>query len=387
MRTISRASTRPAAVGAGVEVLARRDEDPVLLQKGRVLAACFHPELSAGHFVTRMFVDLLRSMRSSGLRHLALLLFCLLFVGCAGLPHQSHPYNPLGWPAKLLSGVGFLAADTGLPVVRETGRLLQAVGDLSESPALLVEGVVTADVDKVGGGARRALVGTGSVITAGWNLPFFVVPGRNIDLGRDAEIVNEALAYMETLPVEAWRFHPGDTRTSIFPPGTRVRASGENLVYSVPGAGEILQAAEGNALWDFSQWAVGTNFPAQERSWGFIVRNRERWDSFSPQWRAETILHEFYHQHMQMREWLQGWTVVYWPAYLATFPFTGWSGHWAEMASGHAAGVVDRALSGWRPRRTKTGTRSIGRIDSAVQPRRGCTRQRVNRSPLRAAHA
>jgi 5'-phosphate synthase pdxT subunit len=36
---------RITAVGRGVEVLARRDADPVLVQKGPLLAACFHPEL------------------------------------------------------------------------------------------------------------------------------------------------------------------------------------------------------------------------------------------------------------------------------------------------------------------------------------------------------
>jgi 5'-phosphate synthase pdxT subunit len=36
---------RITAVGAGVDVLARRGDDPVLVQKGPVLAACFHPEL------------------------------------------------------------------------------------------------------------------------------------------------------------------------------------------------------------------------------------------------------------------------------------------------------------------------------------------------------
>jgi hypothetical protein len=281
----------------------------------------------------------------------AVLLLAFLLAGCAGLPSKSHPWNPLGWPAKAFHEVGFLAADTGVPLVREAGRLFQAVGELTESPALLVEGVVTADMHKLGGAAEQLLVGAGSTITAGWNLPFFVVPGENIDLGRDADLVNQALAYLETLPIERWRFHPGDERTIVFPKGTRCRASGDNLIYTVPGEGEVLQSAEGNALWSFLQWSVGTNFPAQERSWGFVVRSKDRWDAAPPRWRAETILHEFYHQHMQMRDWLYGWTLVYWPAYMATFPFTGWNGHWAEMAGEHAAGIVDRGLSGWRPDR------------------------------------
>jgi 5'-phosphate synthase pdxT subunit len=48
---------RVTRVGAGVEVLARRGGDPVLLRQGPILAACFHPELDEGHFATRWFVD------------------------------------------------------------------------------------------------------------------------------------------------------------------------------------------------------------------------------------------------------------------------------------------------------------------------------------------
>lgn len=47
-------------VGAGVEVLARWSGDPVLVRKGPILGACFHPELQPDHFVSRRFVELLR---------------------------------------------------------------------------------------------------------------------------------------------------------------------------------------------------------------------------------------------------------------------------------------------------------------------------------------
>jgi 5'-phosphate synthase pdxT subunit len=43
--------------GAGVEVLARRDGFPVLVRQGKLLAATFHPELSADRRVHRLFVD------------------------------------------------------------------------------------------------------------------------------------------------------------------------------------------------------------------------------------------------------------------------------------------------------------------------------------------
>lgn len=139
------------------------------------------------------------------------------------------------------------------------------------------------------------------------------MPGGNIDLGRDVDLINQALVAMKKLPPQAWHIGSDDPRTSIFPPGTRARASGQNLIYAIPGFGDVLQAAEANQAWNFLQWSFGTDFPAQERSWGFVVRSGEHWDELQPRQRAVTILHEFYHQHMQMRRWMLGWTLVYWP--------------------------------------------------------------------------
>jgi len=48
-------------VGSDVEVLALREQDPVLVQRGPVLAACFHPELQEDHFVTRWFRERVRA--------------------------------------------------------------------------------------------------------------------------------------------------------------------------------------------------------------------------------------------------------------------------------------------------------------------------------------
>ncbi len=276
-----------------------------------------------------------------------LLVVVLLLAGCAGVPRESHVLNPIGWPAKGLTAVGDVAVASGWPLLRELGRLLVSVGELTEAPALLVEGVVTFDPDRLAGSAQQVAVGSGATLASTWNLPFFLVPGGNIDLARDVDLVNEALAYSETVPVTRWRIDPGDERTFLFPPGTRARAAGKDLIYTVPGHGEVRQAAEANSLWSLLQWSLGTNFPAQERSWGFVVRSRARWDRFPPRYRTVTILHELYHQHMQMRQWLLGWTLVYWPSYLATFPFTGWNGHWAETKGAHAAGAVDRALADW----------------------------------------
>jgi 5'-phosphate synthase pdxT subunit len=52
---------RVLAVGRGCEVLAWRGEDPVLVQKGSVLAAGFHPELDEGHPVCAQFAALVRA--------------------------------------------------------------------------------------------------------------------------------------------------------------------------------------------------------------------------------------------------------------------------------------------------------------------------------------
>jgi len=43
-----------ADLGEGVEVLARRDGDPVLVRQGNVVAATFHPELAADPRVHRL---------------------------------------------------------------------------------------------------------------------------------------------------------------------------------------------------------------------------------------------------------------------------------------------------------------------------------------------
>jgi len=52
---------RIEAVGDGVEVLARRDNYPVLVRKGNVMAATFHPELSQDTRVHAEFLKLIRN--------------------------------------------------------------------------------------------------------------------------------------------------------------------------------------------------------------------------------------------------------------------------------------------------------------------------------------
>ncbi|MGC2110606.1 MAG: pyridoxal 5'-phosphate synthase glutaminase subunit PdxT [Candidatus Korobacteraceae bacterium] len=48
-------------VGEGVEVLAKRDDHPVLVRKGRVMAATFHPELSEDKRVHAEFLKLVKN--------------------------------------------------------------------------------------------------------------------------------------------------------------------------------------------------------------------------------------------------------------------------------------------------------------------------------------
>ena len=48
-------------VGKGVEVLASRDNDPVLLRQGKVMVATFHPELSSDTRVHAEFLKLVRN--------------------------------------------------------------------------------------------------------------------------------------------------------------------------------------------------------------------------------------------------------------------------------------------------------------------------------------
>ncbi|MFZ0312144.1 MAG: pyridoxal 5'-phosphate synthase glutaminase subunit PdxT [Candidatus Korobacteraceae bacterium] len=52
---------RIESVGKDVEVLARRDNDPVLVRQGRVMAATFHPELSADRRVHEEFLRLVKN--------------------------------------------------------------------------------------------------------------------------------------------------------------------------------------------------------------------------------------------------------------------------------------------------------------------------------------
>jgi pyridoxal 5'-phosphate synthase pdxT subunit len=63
LETVYIRAPRIARVGSGIEVLAKRDEDPVLIRKGHLLAATFHPELSNDTRVHQYFLDMVRQQR------------------------------------------------------------------------------------------------------------------------------------------------------------------------------------------------------------------------------------------------------------------------------------------------------------------------------------
>jgi len=48
-------------VGPGVEVLATEDQDPVVVRQGKIMAATFHPELSADPRIHQAFLDLVQN--------------------------------------------------------------------------------------------------------------------------------------------------------------------------------------------------------------------------------------------------------------------------------------------------------------------------------------
>jgi 5'-phosphate synthase pdxT subunit len=55
---------RIVSTGPGVEVLAERDGFPALVRQGSIMAATFHPELSADRRVHRLFVETVNTFRS-----------------------------------------------------------------------------------------------------------------------------------------------------------------------------------------------------------------------------------------------------------------------------------------------------------------------------------
>lgn len=52
---------RISRLSPGIETLATRNGDPVLIRQGRVLAATFHPELSEDRRVHALFLDMVRA--------------------------------------------------------------------------------------------------------------------------------------------------------------------------------------------------------------------------------------------------------------------------------------------------------------------------------------
>ena len=58
-------SPRLRDLGPDVQVLATRDGMPTLVRQGHVLAATFHPELTADHRVHQLFIEMVREAKAS----------------------------------------------------------------------------------------------------------------------------------------------------------------------------------------------------------------------------------------------------------------------------------------------------------------------------------
>jgi len=281
----------------------------------------------------------MNTTRPSGVCPLAVAAIALTLGACSA--GRIHPLaaDPLGWPAHMLSDGGFALEDSEVPIAAEVGALVARAGRLLESPALLVEGVLTMDAARLGESVEALVGGVGETLTAAINVPFSLVIGPRIDLGRDADLINDALAALDEVDL-------GEAR-ELLPAGTRVRASGRNLIWDIPGRGDVLQRAEGSWLFYALTSLPGQErFIAQERSWGFVVPDRSVWDAYSDRQRAVTTMHEMWHQFGQIETMFGGWSLAYWPAYHASFMTSGWGGHWAETGPRGAA-TIERALRFW----------------------------------------
>lgn len=114
-------------------------------------------------------------------RAFAACVLALHLTSCQSLPTASSHGNPLGWPATVLGFVGTVGVDTGIPVLREAGRLLVGAGEVADAPALLVEGLVTLDPLAVVAAGQHAVAGTGQTLRAVYDLPLFAAPALQLD--------------------------------------------------------------------------------------------------------------------------------------------------------------------------------------------------------------
>ena len=65
LETVFIRAPRIVHAGPGVEILAQRDGFPVLVRKGFIMAATFHPELSADRRVHRLFVEAVQAKKTA----------------------------------------------------------------------------------------------------------------------------------------------------------------------------------------------------------------------------------------------------------------------------------------------------------------------------------
>jgi hypothetical protein len=76
------------------------------------------------------------------------------------LEGEASWWNLLSWPGRIIQGVGWLAEETNIPIVKQAGRTVQDIGELGVSPATVIEGVVTFSGGKIVRGGEQFLEGT-----------------------------------------------------------------------------------------------------------------------------------------------------------------------------------------------------------------------------------
>ncbi len=231
----------------------------------------------------------------------------------------------------LVAATGFDAQAANFnAATRNVGSIVRGTGEIVSAPLRL--------------SPRALLHGCGRLATGAVGIALSPFAGPDLDLSRFAPSVNSALEYLDR----------SSSRGRIFPVGSRVRTWNGALLWTIPGRGQVMQSAQVSPSFRWACALVHQRYIAQERAFGFVVPDARDWIG-PPNPRQDiqctvTILHEFYHQEIEIDGWFEGWSPAYWGAYVAAYPLQGYNNHWAESAAKNGAYVVDRALSGPQPR-------------------------------------
>ena len=73
-------------------------------------------------------------------------------------------WNPLGWPGKLVQGVGWVLKKSRIPLVKNVGPTIESAGTLVESPATFIEGVIILEVPTLKESGEEFASGTLGII-------------------------------------------------------------------------------------------------------------------------------------------------------------------------------------------------------------------------------